>query len=465
MKKVFKSSGLIAFSSLLLLLSSNTNLIAAVNNSAPKPVSSTPADEANRLRISSDEAKYDRKNKVAMANGHVKITQDNMTIYTSSVMYNENTHTSFIDNFVRIINLDKETNRKTDISANKMIIYHQEKKVHLEDKVRFDREEERKIKINIPNANKNDRQKTEDAIRRERTVITSDFTDYWTKTGDAVFTGNAVFLQKEKKASGDTITVKNDANKNTDTVTIDKNAKLIQIRGDWLVNEGIINPKEDKEKERLVKERLEMNADNIVIYQKTSDLVGNGNVKIVQNVSNKTRQATGQHSVYNDINKTMTLTGNVRIKRENEDWLTAEKAVFHTDSENFEVYAIDPGKPQPAGPKKQVESEFLIPDEEKPTPEPPINSPPPNFNLDENKNNANPPKPSVQPSPSITPAKSASPMQKYTPPNPMNTPAKVQQNNQNINPFEPAKKASPTPQPSKNNSNKGEFNLPSDDKK
>ena len=109
MKKVFKSSGLIAFSSLLLLLSSNTNLIAAVNNSAPKPVSSTPADEANRLRISSDEAKYDRKNKVAMANGHVKITQDNMTIYTSSVMYNENTHTSFIDNFVRIINLDKET--------------------------------------------------------------------------------------------------------------------------------------------------------------------------------------------------------------------------------------------------------------------------------------------------------------------------------------------------------------------
>ncbi len=340
--------------------------------------------ENNKLKIFSDEAKYDRKNKVALATGHVKIIQDNVTIFTSSVLYNEQLKTSFIDNFVRIVHRDKETKRKTDIQANKMVSYHQEKKVHLEKDVRFDREEERKSKVNNKEIKgKTNRDKAEDSIKKERTVITSDLADYWTKTGNAIFNGDAVVLQKEKKASGETITVNNDNNKNTDTIKIEKNAKIIQIKGEWLAKEGIIDPKEDKEKERLVKEKLEMNADTITIFQKTSDVVGDKNVKIVQNVSGKQRQATGNRAVFNDLKKTMTITGNVKIKRENEDWLTAEKAIFHTDSENFEAFStIEPSKPGATGKKKQVESEFVIPDEDKPTPEPPIPSSEPGYDLD-----------------------------------------------------------------------------------
>jgi lipopolysaccharide export system protein LptA len=384
------------------------------NNNNKPSVKVTPSPESSKLKIKADHAKYDRKNKLAIADGHVKITQDNVTIYTSEVRYDDNLKTSFIDKFVRIIHIDKDSNRKTDISSEKMVVYHQEKKVYLEKNVKFDREEEGKFK-NTSEKNKNDKSKTkknerekiEAAVRKERTLIISDKAEYYTKSGDATFTGNAVFVQRDKKASGDVITVKNDENKNTDTVTIDNNAKVIQIRGDWLEKEGVINSKEDKEKERLVKEKLEMTSNKIIIYQKTNVLEGIGNVKIIQNVAKKHREAVGDKAVYDDFKKTMTLTGNVRIKRENEDWLSATKAVFHTDSEDFEAYSVDPELPfDNSVIRKQVETIFTIPDEESPTPEPVIGSSEPFINLDDLKKGGTKSKPS--PSNPPTPKSSVS---------------------------------------------------------
>lgn len=437
---------------------------------SPAPVAN---QQPTKMKLSSNEAKYDRKNKLALATGNVKIVQDNMTIYTSSVLYNYGIQTSFIDQFVRIIHLDKETKRKTDISSNKMIVYHQEKKVHLEDKVKFDREEERKFAINIPLPN-SDRDRTEQAIKRERTVITSNEVDYWTKSGDAIFKGNALILQKEKRASGETIEVKNDSNKNTDTIKITQNAKITQIRGDWLVEEKIFDPKGDKEKERFVKERLDMDANEITIFQKTSDLIGKGNVKIVQVVGAKKREATGDNAVYNDISKTMTLTGNVRIKRENEDWLTAQKAVFHTDSENFEAYANDPAGSN--NPNNRVESVFEIPNDENQSTDSPINPPQPYYDLgpkDNNNSGTNtipqPPKPVKTPEPKPT-----VPSVTLTPPPVIKTP--VPTKNPDRNPYQtntpvvaPSSRPNPVPtsapkiNPTSTPANSGEIILPSDD--
>lgn len=439
---------------------------------SPTPAASPSA--GTKMKISSNEAKYDRKNKIALATGNVKIVQDNMTIYTSSVLYNQGIQTSFIDQFVRIIHLDKETKRKTDISSNKMIVYHQEKKVHLEDKVKFDREEERKFAINIPLPN-SDREKTETAIKRERTIITANEVDYWTKSGDAIFKGNALILQKEKRASGEVIEVKNDSNKNTDTIKITQNAKITQIRGDWLVEEKIFDPKGDKEKERFIKERLDMDANEITIFQKTSDLVGKGNVKIVQVVGNKKREATGDNAVYNDIAKTMTLTGNVKIKRENDDWLTAQKAVFHTDSENFEAYANDPAGN--TNPNNRVESVFEIPDDENVSPDSPINPPQPYYDLGPKENPPSvktvppPPKPPVSTPAPTTPAATVTPQPvKKTP---------VPTKNPDRNPYEtttpvvaPTAKPNPAPtntqntpknKPTSTPANSGEISFPSDE--
>jgi lipopolysaccharide transport protein LptA len=334
----------------------------------------------NKLKIYCDELKYDKKSKTAVAKGHVKIIQDNITIYTSEALYKEDQKTTYIDKYVRIIHLDKEENkRKTDISANKMIVYHKDKKVYLENKVRFDREENTKLKKNEKASNK---QKIEYSIKKSRSVIKADKVEYWTNNGDAIFNGNAVFLQKEKKASSDIITIKNDKDKNTETITLENNASLVQIKGDWLVEEKIINPKDDIENERFVKERIEVKADKIIFYQKTNNAVGNGNVKITQKVADKQREGIGDKFVYDDNKQTFTLTGNVKIKRENEDWLIAEKAIFHTDSENFEAFA----KENKNKIEKPVEAEFTIPDENNKEKELPINEPEKDFELNEDKN-------------------------------------------------------------------------------
>jgi len=354
----------------LVIFFSKTLLASAVTNNG---------NDDNRIKIFADTANYNKKDKTALISGHVKIIQDNVTIFTWTALYNEAKKITNIDNFVRIIHLDKETNRKTDISSNKMIVYHADKKVHLENDVRFDREESRRVKVENKKASNKD--KIEESIRRERTVINSDFADYWTNSGDAVFLGKALLLQKEKKAQADQISIKNDKNKNTDKIILEKNADVIQIKGDWLQKEGIVDPKDDEEKERLIKEKIEVNADKITIYSKTNDMLCENNVKIKQNVGTKFREATGDKSFYKEKDKTVTLTGNVKIKKENGDWLNSEKAIFHTDSENFQAFGTENDSKKKGN--KQVESEFYIEDDKaSPTPKP-IVTPEKEFNLDE----------------------------------------------------------------------------------
>ncbi|MNT04103.1 hypothetical protein D3C72_1386670 [compost metagenome] len=52
------------------------------------------------------------------------------------------------------------------------------------------------------------------------------------------------------------------------------------------------------------------------------------------------------------------MTENVRIQQTNGDWLTATKAVFHTNTEVFEAFS---------GGNTQVQTEFDVPDQ-KPKP-------------------------------------------------------------------------------------------------
>ncbi|MFN8674599.1 MAG: LptA/OstA family protein [Candidatus Sericytochromatia bacterium] len=417
MRIILKRSLTIAF-----ILTSLYSL-SSVSANAPKP-ETVPSPAPSKLKIKSDEATYDRKNKKALAKGHVKITQDNVTIYTSEALYDDNIKVTQIDDFARLIHLDKENKRKTDISSNKMTMFHQIKKVHMEDKVRFDREEENKA-LSEPKtkkttkAPKTEREKIEEAVRKERTVIMSDSVDYFTRSGDATFTGKGTVLQRNKKALGDVIKVKNDDNKETDTITLEGNAMVSQIKGDWLVREGIIKIDGEKEKERFVKEKLDMFANTIFIEQKKSKITGIGKVRIVQDVANKKREAIGDHAVYDDMTKAMVLTGNVEIKRDTGDWLKAQKAVFHTDSENFEAYADVPiedipipnlsSVPNPPNiPKKQVETEFTIPDEDKPEPKESIKPYSPDLNLEEGKNNKNEKK-KVVPTPNNSPKNSSVP--------------------------------------------------------
>jgi len=338
----------------------------------PKP-SKNPiptASSTSKVRIYSDEALYDRKNKFAFVKGKVKIIQDNITIYTDEAKYDEKTKISYCDGPVKIVQWDKEQpQRKTVITGKKMTVWHELKKILLQEDVRLDREEDQAYKTpaNKPKDKKEKQERVEKALKKERTVVTSNVLEYWTKKKDAIFFGNVVFLQKDKKSTGDRAQMI-DAQK---TITLDGNAKVIQIKGDWLVKEKIMEKeKDDIEQERIIKEKLVITANRIDINQNTNDIIATGNVVVIQKVGGvKERIAKSDKAVYIDKDGLLTLSGNVKIEKENKDWMTAEKAIIYTETETFKAYGTG---------DKQIESEITA--EESASPEP-VGTSEPDFDL------------------------------------------------------------------------------------
>ena len=327
----------------------------------PKPQKvNTKKPTASKVYIYCDESTYDRKNGFAIAKGKVKIIQNDITIYSDEARYDEKLKISFSPGAAKVVHLDKEShNRITVITGSKMTVWHEEKKILIEKDVRLDREED---KFHIPpdtlaKDKKEKRERTEKAIKKERTVVTADVMEYWSKKKDVFFTGNVVLLQKDKKTTGDKAQILDGPK----LIILEGNAKMTQINGDWLVTEKIMEPEKDnKEHERIIKEKMNITADKIVIDQKTSDFTATGNVVITQRVAgNKDRMSKSDQCVFKDAEGTLTLTGNVRIEKENKDWMTATKAILYTDSQNFKAFG---------GGNKQIESEITA--DESPTPEP-----------------------------------------------------------------------------------------------
>ncbi|MGV3523119.1 MAG: LptA/OstA family protein [Candidatus Sericytochromatia bacterium] len=408
----------------------------------------------DRVRIYSDKAIYKRQQKLAEAIGHVKIIQDNTTIYADKVLYNEASKQSFVDDGVKIVqvNKEKEKGRTTTLTAAKMTAFHEERRMILEKDVRMDRDA---VNVEPPpdftESKPVRRERTEKAIQRARTVITSDRMEYFTRSENANLEGNVVMLQKDKQITGNKAFVRGE--QDGDLVIVEGNAIVTQINGNWLVRNKIIKPEpEDREQERFLREKLVIQADKITFYRATDDLRAEGNVKITQKVGGKERVATGTEATYSERQQLATLTGDVRIQRENADWLTAERALFYTERETFEAIGDN---------QEQVISEFTIEDEDNPRPEEPINPPLPEFDLDNHtpgeflpswlRSRQNPqrapaqparpqaspgptPRPTPRPSARSTPAPGPTPRPSVPPAPPSATPT-------------PAAGASPTPVP------------------
>lgn len=397
----------------------------------PKQTPTPKKKPDERVLIYADKAIYKKADKQAQAIGHVKVIQDNTTIYADEVMYHEDTKQSFIEDGVKIVQINKkEKNRVTVITGDKMTAWHEEKRIFLEKDVRLDRQEDRHAPPPPQTEPKNKtekRKRIEGAIKRSRTVITSNQMEYFTKSENANLDGNVVVLQKEKKITGEKAAIKGE--EDGDTITIENNAKVVQINGYWLAREKVVqDDPNDEEKQRLLRELLTIEADKIVLYRATDDLEATGKVKVVQKAGTKERVATGDQVLYKDKEQTATLIGNVRIQKENGDWLTADKAIFYTESENFE--AIGSGT-------EQVLSEFTLDDENNPKPKDPINSPSPDFNLDDHQPGQRLPawlRPG-QPTPKPSPTPSPSPTRVMPTPKPSGSPT-------------PKPRATPTPKPS-----------------
>jgi lipopolysaccharide export system protein LptA len=143
------------------------------------------------------------------------------------------------------------------------------------------------------------------------------------------------------------------------TITLDGHVKVVQINGNWLVKEGIVKADTpDESRDEALRERSTLLCDHLVMDQNTNDAVATG---ALVRVEQKGKVATGKRAVFSDKDHTITMTENVRVQQANGDWLTATKAVFHTQTEVFEAFS---------GGQTQVQTEFDVPDKNKPSPKP-----------------------------------------------------------------------------------------------
>lgn len=300
---------------------------------------------AGSVRILAQTLTYDRKASLAVLQGAVKIFQEDTTIETEQVRHDSKAKVSYIEVPFKLVQI-KPPDPKTTLEGKKMTFFHNEKRVFVDGDVKL-------LRAGVPGAQPADstkKEKLKTALKREDTFIQSNQMTYWTDKKDADFMGQVLAYQKEKRAEGDHAFMDNTTKK----ITMDGHVILTQIKGDWLVREGIVDDrKPDPERDKAIKEKTVATGDRLEIDQVTNDSILTGNlVKIDQ----KDRHATGKRAVFSDKDQTMTLTEDVKIQRESGDWITADRAVFHVDNDKFEAFG---GKGQ------QVETEFQLEDEKK----------------------------------------------------------------------------------------------------
>ena len=296
--------------------------------------------------IKAEKIDCDRPAKVFLAREKVDILQEDTRIKTEAARYDQGAKITAIDVPVEVIQKPKNE-PQTVLTGESLTMYHQEKRVLVEGDVKLVREGEKKEE----KASKGGRNaKLRKALKKERTFITGDRMEYWTDRKDARFDGHVTAYQKEKRAEGDQSVVDNARG----TIVMHGHVRLTQIKGDWLVRAKLVkkNPG-DKEQKETLSSKATLTCDDLEIDQRSNDATATGSVVLRQ----KSKVATSDQAIFSDKNQTITLLENVRIKKEDTgEWMTAQKAVFHQDSEKFEAF----GSPQ-----KQAEAEFGLDKKEK----------------------------------------------------------------------------------------------------
>jgi lipopolysaccharide export system protein LptA len=295
-----------------------------------------PRDE--RVHLTADYLKYDRKARRALATGKVKIVQEDTVIRTEEVQFDQAAKVSYMNQPVHVTQRTKGE-APTTLNAKRMTTYHREKRLLAEGEVRFVRARNPLAKATTGAQ----RDKIAAAIKKEDTVITADELEYWTQRKDAHFRRNVAIVNGKKKAWSDSAFM----DRTRDETRLEGQVKVVQINGNWLVKEGIVEADQpDDTRDEALRERATLWCDKLVIDNRTSDAVATGQVVRIEQ---KGKVATGRRAVLSDLKHTITLTENVRVQQANGDWLTATRAVFNTQSEVFEAFS---------GGQTQVQTEF-----------------------------------------------------------------------------------------------------------
>jgi lipopolysaccharide export system protein LptA len=301
------------------------------------------ADKPTKVNLFADKVEHDKGRRQSRASGHVRLVQGDVTVFADGLTYDERSDSSTTDGKATIV--QTEGSRQTVITASRLTFQHRERHATLDGPVHVDRPADAThTPATVPASDSAaKRARTETAVKAARTIIDAAKGEYWTKTKKGRFEGDVRILQKEKKATGDVAELDDPAG----LVVLTGKAHVEQIKGNWLVIEGIVEDKpDDTDQQASLRHPATIDGDRIEIYTKTNDMIATGNVVAEQ----KSQISRSQKAVYRDKEQILTLTDTVKFERQKDEWMTADRAIYNLASERFQAF----------GEQKQIESKFLV---------------------------------------------------------------------------------------------------------
>lgn len=115
-------------------------------------------------------------------------------------------------------------------------------------------------------------------------------------------------------------------------LTMRRNVRTIFEKGSVMLKEETVQKLKNIEAKKILKEKTVLTCNELIFSTRTGDARASGSVF----VSQKQREAKADRAVYNDKDETLSLFGNVFMKK-GKDWISCKQVIVSVKNETFEA--------------------------------------------------------------------------------------------------------------------------------
>lgn len=267
-------------------------------------------DRKEWTRMTADSLKYLPKEKRSEIRGNVTLLKKDSSIFAENININHNNKTAYISDNITL-------KRKDGILNSLRMEYIGEEEELIAEK---------QVDLKVQEGSFKTRVKCDRA---------SFFTNY---QKDMDLKGNIEISQGKKLAIGEE-GVYSQKNK---TLDLKGNVKAVFEKAQIILKKESIQNLKNPEAKTILEEKTILTSEKLVLSTITGNASASGSVHVFQ----KGKEAKGDSAEYNEKKETLTLAGNVSMKKD-ADWVKCRKVVVSVKDETFEAFG-------------QVEAEFKL---------------------------------------------------------------------------------------------------------
>ncbi|MBU0672415.1 MAG: hypothetical protein KJ732_05260, partial [Candidatus Margulisbacteria bacterium] len=265
-----------------------------------RKISTRRKDYSEWTRMKADYLKYLPNNKRSELQGNVELHKKDSSIYAQKV---------YIDHEIRVADIAEAVRLKRadgTLRSDNMRYFGPEEKI----------EAVGRVDLNITEAQLKTRIKADQA------------TFYSDMNRDMILTGSLEVAQDKKLA----IAPSGIYSQKSQRLILKNGVKAIFEKAKAVLKEESIRKLKSKEANQILKTKTVLTSVELIIFTNTGNAQADGQVFVTQ----QGREAKAEHALYDDTQETITLTGDVFMKKAQE-WVRARQVVVSVKDETFEA--------------------------------------------------------------------------------------------------------------------------------